>query len=85
MNLYSTIVHWSDEDGLFLVTMPEFADRVVMVIYFANQFDRPSNKRANSNFICRRIREFRGGVAGLFSSLRFKKLVARSPALIVKI
>ncbi|MCU0547240.1 MAG: type II toxin-antitoxin system HicB family antitoxin [Oscillatoriaceae cyanobacterium Prado104] len=30
MNLYSTIVQWSDEDGLFLVTIPEFADRAVM-------------------------------------------------------
>lgn len=30
MNRYSTIVQWSDEDGLFLVTIPEFADRVVM-------------------------------------------------------
>jgi predicted RNase H-like HicB family nuclease len=24
------IVQWSDEDGLFLVTIPEFSDRVVM-------------------------------------------------------
>ncbi|MGB3264160.1 MAG: type II toxin-antitoxin system HicB family antitoxin [Microcoleus sp.] len=30
MNRYSMIVQWSDEDGLFLVTIPEFADRVVM-------------------------------------------------------
>jgi predicted RNase H-like HicB family nuclease len=30
MNQYSTIVQWSDEDQLFLVTIPEFADRVVM-------------------------------------------------------
>jgi predicted RNase H-like HicB family nuclease len=30
MNRYSTIVQWSDEDRLFLVTIPEFADRVVM-------------------------------------------------------
>lgn len=30
MNLYSMILQWSDEDGLFLVTIPEFADRVVM-------------------------------------------------------
>ena len=25
MNRYSTIVQWSDEDQLFLVTIPEFA------------------------------------------------------------
>jgi predicted RNase H-like HicB family nuclease len=30
MNRYSTIVQWSDEDRLFLVTIPEFANRVVM-------------------------------------------------------
>ena len=30
MNRYSTIVQWSDEDQLFLVTIPEFADRVIM-------------------------------------------------------
>jgi predicted RNase H-like HicB family nuclease len=30
MSRYSMIVQWSDEDGLFLVTIPEFADRVVM-------------------------------------------------------
>jgi predicted RNase H-like HicB family nuclease len=30
MNRYSTIVQWSDEDRLFLVTIPEFADLVVM-------------------------------------------------------
>ena len=30
MNRYSMIVQWSDEDQLFLVTIPEFADRVVM-------------------------------------------------------
>jgi predicted RNase H-like HicB family nuclease len=30
MNRYSMIVQWSDEDRLFLVTIPEFADRVVM-------------------------------------------------------
>ena len=30
MNRYSTIVQWSDEDRLFLVTIPEFSDRVVM-------------------------------------------------------
>jgi predicted RNase H-like HicB family nuclease len=30
MSQYSTIVQWSDEDRLFLVTIPEFADRVVM-------------------------------------------------------
>lgn len=30
MNRYSMIVQWSDEDQLFLVTIPEFADRVIM-------------------------------------------------------
>jgi predicted RNase H-like HicB family nuclease len=30
MNRYSMVVQWSDEDGLFLVTIPEFADLVVM-------------------------------------------------------
>ncbi|WP_019501393.1 type II toxin-antitoxin system HicB family antitoxin [Pseudanabaena sp. PCC 6802] len=30
MNRYSMIVQWSDEDRLFLVTIPEFADLVVM-------------------------------------------------------
>ena len=30
MSQYSMIVQWSDEDRLFLVTIPEFADRVVM-------------------------------------------------------
>lgn len=30
MNQYSMIVQWSNEDQLFLVTIPEFADRVVM-------------------------------------------------------
>jgi predicted RNase H-like HicB family nuclease len=30
MSRYSMIVQWSDEDGLFLVTIPEFGDRVVM-------------------------------------------------------
>ncbi|NQE38043.1 type II toxin-antitoxin system HicB family antitoxin [Microcoleus asticus] len=30
MSRYSMIVQWSDEDGLFLVTIPEFYDRVVM-------------------------------------------------------
>jgi len=30
MSRYSMIVQWSDEDGLFLVTIPEFSDRVVM-------------------------------------------------------
>ena len=27
---YSTIVQWSDEYRLFLVTIPEFSDRVIM-------------------------------------------------------
>jgi predicted RNase H-like HicB family nuclease len=30
MNRYSMIVQWSDEDQLFLVTIPEFAEGVVM-------------------------------------------------------
>jgi predicted RNase H-like HicB family nuclease len=30
MNRYSMTVQWSDEDRLFLVTIPEFADLVVM-------------------------------------------------------
>jgi predicted RNase H-like HicB family nuclease len=30
MNRYSMIVQWSDEDQLFLVTIPEFIDSVVM-------------------------------------------------------
>lgn len=30
MNQYSMIVQWSDEDQLFLVTIPEFSDRVIM-------------------------------------------------------
>ena len=30
MNQYSMVIQWSDEDRLFLVTIPEFADHVVM-------------------------------------------------------
>jgi predicted RNase H-like HicB family nuclease len=30
MSRYSMILQWSDEDELFLVTIPEFSDRVVM-------------------------------------------------------
>lgn len=30
MNRYSMILQWSDEDELFLVTIPEFSERVVM-------------------------------------------------------
>ncbi len=30
MSRYSMMVQWSDEDQLFLITIPEFADRVVM-------------------------------------------------------
>jgi predicted RNase H-like HicB family nuclease len=30
MNRYSMIVQWSDEDGLFLVTVPEFSELVLM-------------------------------------------------------
>jgi antitoxin HicB len=30
MNQYSMMVQWSNEDQLYLVTIPEFADRVIM-------------------------------------------------------
>ena len=30
MSQYSMIIQWSEEDQLFLVTIPEFADLVVM-------------------------------------------------------
>lgn len=30
MNRYSIMIQWSDEDRLFLVTVPEFAEHVVM-------------------------------------------------------
>ncbi len=30
MNRYSMIVQWSDEDQLFLVTIPEFTSRIMM-------------------------------------------------------
>lgn len=30
MSRYSMIIQWSDADQLFLVTIPEFVDRVVM-------------------------------------------------------
>lgn len=30
MSQYSMIVQWSEEDQLFLVTIPEFSDRVIM-------------------------------------------------------
>jgi len=30
MSQYSIVVQWSDEDQLFLVTIPEFSDRVIM-------------------------------------------------------
>jgi len=30
MNQYSMMIQWSEEDQLFLVTIPEFRDRVVM-------------------------------------------------------
>jgi predicted RNase H-like HicB family nuclease len=30
MNQYSMLIQWSDEDQLFLVTIPEFTDRVIM-------------------------------------------------------
>ncbi len=29
MNLYSMVIQWSSDDRLFLVTIPEFADRVM--------------------------------------------------------
>ncbi|ASC71255.1 hypothetical protein XM38_022070 [Halomicronema hongdechloris C2206] len=30
MSQYSMVIQWSDEDQLFLVTIPEFADRGIM-------------------------------------------------------
>lgn len=30
VDMYSMIIQWSDEDRLFLVTIPEFASRVIM-------------------------------------------------------
>ncbi|MGK7956881.1 MAG: type II toxin-antitoxin system HicB family antitoxin [Crocosphaera sp.] len=30
MNQYSMIIQWSQEDKLFLVTIPEFSERVIM-------------------------------------------------------
>ncbi|MEO0835499.1 MAG: type II toxin-antitoxin system HicB family antitoxin [Cyanobacteria bacterium J06642_3] len=30
MNQYSMIIQWSEDDQLFLVTIPEFSDRVIM-------------------------------------------------------
>ncbi len=33
MNRYSMIIQWSDEDQLFLVTIPEFGDRVSHALY----------------------------------------------------
>jgi predicted RNase H-like HicB family nuclease len=30
MSRYSMIIQWSDEDRLFLVTIPEFSDLVIM-------------------------------------------------------
>ena len=30
MNQYSMMIQWSTEDRLFLVTIPEFEDRVIM-------------------------------------------------------
>lgn len=30
MSHYSTIIQWSDEDRLFLITVPEFSELVVM-------------------------------------------------------
>jgi antitoxin HicB len=30
MNQYSMFIQWSGEDQLFLVTIPEFTDRVIM-------------------------------------------------------
>jgi predicted RNase H-like HicB family nuclease len=30
MSRYSMVVQWSDKDQLFLIVIPEFADRVVM-------------------------------------------------------
>ncbi|MBD2501049.1 type II toxin-antitoxin system HicB family antitoxin [Anabaena azotica] len=30
MSKYSMIIQWSEEDKLFLITIPEFSDRVIM-------------------------------------------------------
>ena len=30
MSQYSMVIQWSEEDQLFLVTIPEFSDRVMM-------------------------------------------------------
>jgi predicted RNase H-like HicB family nuclease len=30
MNQYSMLIEWSEEDQLFLVTIPEFLERVIM-------------------------------------------------------
>ena len=30
MSQYSMLIQWSEEDRLFLVTIPEFSDRVIM-------------------------------------------------------
>jgi antitoxin HicB len=30
MTQYSMLIQWSDEDQLFLVTIPEFSDKVIM-------------------------------------------------------
>lgn len=30
VNQYSMVIQWSDEDQFFLVTIPEFSDRVMM-------------------------------------------------------
>ena len=38
MNRYSMIVQGSDEDQLFLVTIPEFADLVIMLNNGRNYF-----------------------------------------------
>ncbi len=37
MNRYSMILQWSNEDELFLVTIPEFSDTILLRRGFANE------------------------------------------------
>ena len=36
---YSMIIEWSDEDEAFLVTIPEWADRVLMPVTHGKTYD----------------------------------------------
>ena len=49
MNQYSMLIQWSEEDQLFLVTIPEFSDRVIMQI--SNAIARSVNNRLIFKFI----------------------------------